>query len=426
MRRSRTGARGRIVAFIATLAFLATFGVALPSTAQAAPVGTIVYIKNHNIWFAKGDGTAQVQVTKDGTAASPYASPTQADDGTLVASKSYLVVRLDRNGKQLGWFSPPTLTSSAGAPLGGVPQHVAVSPNGATIAYSQVAYQCPIGVSCAVRYATGYTSTSGAAKGNTTYFTGASWISNTRTIQSGGYGSQAMLHTLGSAPVNWFNDEDAEDLAEFEVSRDGKWLIGLRSYGSGTHVIWYQVSGNPSTQSPPTAPSPKCVTGTDPSFASPTLAPDGSAAAWEESDGIWIKNDLTSCTGTQPALRIPGGSNPSWSAVAYRAPTVATPPKPGNKPATKKALKIKTAPKVSGKAKVGKTLKVSKGKWNVKPKKLRFQWYRGKKKIKGATKAKYKVKRADRGKRLRVKVTVKRSGYKTASKFTKYTAKVKR
>lgn len=418
----------RLPAFLASLSLaLVGVGAAGSSLAPAeastlpsasTPPGTILFVKNHNIWFARGDGSGQVQVTKDGTAADPYSSPTQADDGSIVAGKGYLVVRLDRDGKQLGSFTPPTLKSSAGSPLGGVPHHVAVSPDGKTIAYSQIAYQCPVGLSCMVRYATGYSTVSGAAKGGQTYYRTASWVSSSRTLQSGGYLYNAMLHSLGSSPVSWFNDSDhfAEDtdLGELEVSRDGKWLIGLRGYDSSTHVIWYQVNGSASTQSPPPLPTARCVTGTDASLASPTLAPDGSAAAWEESDGIWIKNDLTSCSAPQPALRIPGGSNPSWSKVAYRAPA----PKPD---APKKFSALK-APKISGTAKVGKKLKVTKGSWKPAPSKVTYQWKRNGKAIKKATKSSYKLTKSDAGKKITVTVTVTRSGYSKASKKSKAVA----
>ena len=56
---------------------------------------------------------------------------------------------------------------------------------------------------------------------------------------------------------------------------------------------------------------------------------------------------------------------------------------------------------------------------------MSYQWYRGSKKIKGATKSKYKVTRADRGKKLRVKVTAKRSGAPKVSVWSARTAKVR-
>lgn len=389
---------------LAVAGLVAPTGLSTGAEAATTPPGTILFIKGHNIWLARGDGTGQVQLTSDGTSQSPYSSPTQADDGTIVAANSYLIVRLDRNGNRLGWFAPPTLMSSVNHPLGGVPQHVAVAPDGASIAYSQIAYQCPIGVSCLTRYATGYTNSNGVKKSNATYFRNASWISNNRTIQSGGYGSHAMLHTLGASPLNWFNDDDlnssSTDLNDFEVSRDGNWLIGLRGYDASTHLVWYQVSGSPATQSPPTLPSPRCQTGTDPHLASPTLAPDGSAAAWEEGDGIWIKNGLTDC-GLQPALRIAGGKNPSWSKVAYQAPV--------------RSLRATKAPTITGTAQVGRTLKASKGSWSPSPAQHAFQWRRNGAAIKGATRADYRLTKADAGTRITVTVTGRRSGYAAAT-----------
>ena len=73
----------------------------LPSIARARPRGrgarrrrsrsprplasadSIVYVKDANVWLASGDGGSQYQVTTDGTAAQPYRSPSQADDGTI-------------------------------------------------------------------------------------------------------------------------------------------------------------------------------------------------------------------------------------------------------------------------------------------------------------------------------------------------------
>jgi len=84
-------------------------------------------------------------------------------------------------------------------------------------------------------------------------------------------------------------------------------------------------------------------------------------------------------------------------------------------------------PKISSKpaAKVGKKLKVSKGSWKGKVTKYAYQWYRGSKKIKGATKSTYKLTRADRGKKLRVKVTAKRTGAPSVSIYTAKTKKVR-
>lgn len=78
-------------------------------------------------------------------------------------------------------------------------------------------------------------------------------------------------------------------------------------------------------------------------------------------------------------------------------------------------------PKVAGTYKVKKTLKAKAGAWGPKGVKLKYQWLRNGKKIKGATKTSYKLSRADRGKKVGVRVTGSLSGYTTTS--TNSTAK---
>lgn len=67
-------------------------------------------------------------------------------------------------------------------------------------------------------------------------------------------------------------------------------------------------------------------------------------------------------------------------------------------------------PTISGTVKVGKTLTVDPG--TKEPgADYKYEWYRGKKAISGATKAKYKVSLPDQGKKLSVKVTAFKQGY---------------
>jgi hypothetical protein len=47
---------------------------------------------------------------------------------------------------------------------------------------------------------------------------------------------------------------------------------------------------------------------------------------------------------------------------------------------------------------------------------LSYQWYRGAKPIAKAVKSQYKVKKADAGKRISVKVTGAKAGFKTVTK----------
>ena len=79
----------------------------------------------------------------------------------------------------------------------------------------------------------------------------------------------------------------------------------------------------------------------------------------------------------------------------------------------KGVLSTKTAPKISGTKKAGRTLKVSKGSDSAKPSSYGYRRYRGSSKIKGAIKSSYRVTSSDVGKNITAKVTIKRTRYTT-------------
>ncbi len=88
-------------------------------------------------------------------------------------------------------------------------------------------------------------------------------------------------------------------------------------------------------------------------------------------------------------------------------------------------------PKVTGKAKVGKTLRAEAGTWQPAPVTLTYQWLRNGKPIKGATAARYKLVKADAGRKIRVRVTGAKPGYapvvatSAVNKVKRFKAKVK-
>ncbi|MDR3069464.1 MAG: hypothetical protein LBU38_00425, partial [Propionibacteriaceae bacterium] len=84
-------------------------------------------------------------------------------------------------------------------------------------------------------------------------------------------------------------------------------------------------------------------------------------------------------------------------------------------------------PRITGTVATGKQLVASTGCWkagSAKVTSVKYQWYRNKSKIKKATKATYVPVAADKGKKIRVKVTGAASGYAKATKYSAYTAKV--
>lgn len=92
--------------------------------------------------------------------------------------------------------------------------------------------------------------------------------------------------------------------------------------------------------------------------------------------------------------------------------------------AVKAGTLTKATPTISGTPKVGKKLTAKPGIWGPGTVSKKYQWYRGSTKITGATKSTYTLTRYDKGKTIKVKVTGSKSGYITASKTSKPTAKV--
>lgn len=78
-------------------------------------------------------------------------------------------------------------------------------------------------------------------------------------------------------------------------------------------------------------------------------------------------------------------------------------------------LAKKKSPSVSGTHKVGKTVTAKQGSWSPTVTVTRYQWLRNGKAISSATAASYKLSKADKGKKVSVKVTVVAQGYQTAS-----------
>lgn len=121
----------------------------------------------------------------------------------------------------------------------------------------------------------------------------------------------------------------------------------------------------------------------------------------------------TPAKGTAEAHLWVAGSIP-WDANPAPVPSVAAPIGYTSSP----------VPAISGTAKVGQVLTVTVGTWSPTPPSLKIRWYRGGHAIKGATAKTYTLKKLDRGKRIRVKVTASGTGYETLSRVSAKTAKV--
>ncbi|MBD3923602.1 hypothetical protein IEZ26_03140 [Nocardioides cavernae] len=109
--------------------------------------------------------------------------------------------------------------------------------------------------------------------------------------------------------------------------------------------------------------------------------------------------------------------------VLGSAPFYATVAAPDASVVVGKALFRTKRPKLRGVPRAGRVLSVKVKGWKPKPAKksvkVRYQWLKNGKKIKGAKKATYRVRAKDRGKKISVRVTAKKKGYEKARTSSK-------
>lgn len=107
------------------------------------------------------------------------------------------------------------------------------------------------------------------------------------------------------------------------------------------------------------------------------------------------------------------------------ASSLATPPvtDPSVIPAT--TLSNERRPKIKGKARVGRTLKVTKGAWSPTEVTLRYRWYAGRKRVPGAVGRRLRLTRKLQGRRVRVRVVATTPGASSVVVFSKRTGRVR-
>jgi hypothetical protein len=322
-------------------------GIAMTAVALAVPAAasadSIAFVKGGNVWLAAPDGGKLTQVTTDGTADSPYLSPSQGDDGTIAAGKGPLIVRLRQNGEVIDQVDPPALTDSVSHPLDGTVVDVALSPDGSKLAYTFASYTCPVGASCGARTATGYLAVGGgtppAQLSGALYTSKPSWVTNTRTLSSAGYLHQINVHDLGpgTSDVHWFDDQDVmawptTDLSDAELTRQGDKVAVLRGYGSDTTLFTLKVNGNALSGPVAPLPTPMCLTSADPKLSSPSWSPDGRRLAFSDSSGVTVTGehpaDGDGCGTWTFKEIVAGASEPDWGPadVNPQPRTTSTPP----------------------------------------------------------------------------------------------------
>lgn len=339
---------GRGVRRLAPALGCVAVALAFPVAAGAA---SLVFVKDGNVWIAGADGSGARAVTSQ---PNNWAWPSEADDGTILVAGgaqrvnadgsdsdgSSELYRLDQQGQTLG--GPATTPGSTSTPQCPTyaPQIARVSPNGASVAYSEF-------------FCDGFHTFYGPALGGTAAmqqsladYVDPSWIDDGRflithqgTTLDATQAQWGVWDTGAKTAGAWRAGESYLTGYQAVVSRNGTRVAVLQDDGAdhyGTvanaRISIYAASGIQAADTTLRCEIPlDAATLQNAQSASPSLSPDGGTIVWAQSDGIHTAT--TDCTGTR--LLIPGGRWPflgkaDATAAAGGGTPAPAPPAPGS------------------------------------------------------------------------------------------------
>lgn len=407
---------GPVTAAVAGHALRGVSSDSAPVAGRAADGGSIVFIKGGNVWLTRPDGSGMRRVTADGNADSPYEYPTMSSAGVIAVMKGDDIIRMKQSGAVLTKMTPedlfvPDYGTITISPI----LDPEISPDGTKIAYSQVRLEHYGGGDYNYNVAEAATSVTDATRFTepTKVYLGhqPGWIGNARfTVNRDG---DVHLADLGQDAKPWFTSDDIFDrgpldpfiaLNEPEVSPDRqRSLVGIQ----GTGIAMTSTTSDPASGAPdaPTA-APLCfLTSEDPDVfpQDATFGPDSDSAVFSEGGKLSVVRNLAACNETTTFdVLTTGATEPDWSPAPLTA---------GG--ADGQTFTVVHAPAVTGTPKVGTTLKADRGDWSPAPATYVVTWLRNGKAVHSGTT--YRLRAADRGQRIQVRVTAKKPGYESRS-----------
>jgi hypothetical protein len=325
------------------LAILGVSGLLAAVGANPASADSIVYVApDGNVWLTTADGVTKRPVTADGTPSSPYRSPTQADDGTIVAARAEgrALHVFNRDGTRRQQWQIPGPTGSSG-PL---TAQVNPSDSGGLIVYAYSRSTFPsIGVPFfRVTFQDADAATADCAFPCYDGFHDPRYIpgtSNAGFVSTGGDEVHVQDPSQGSGRRLWLTADPGENARAFDVSRSGfrALLLNIRDDGSGGEIPTLERFDNGNVAPPDAGPGAGTVCKLVP-FATaqtkPRWAPDSQSFTWHDAQGIWTSPAPVAGAGgacsISPRLVVPGGSQPDWGVA--NVPGTGTGPGPNPTP----------------------------------------------------------------------------------------------
>ena len=320
----------RIPAIIATAVALAAAGTA------TAGASSIVYAKRNAIWITSPSGNHRLRLTNG---ARKFASPSQADDGTIVAlGDDNHLYRFAHDGRPRGRPVVTWLGLGGGRGFSG-PYRPRVSPDGTRVAFTvmhvqgldQVSGNSEVEGLVSYSYVNRYTPPGvlGLVKG----WDNPAWIDNGHTMafnpgaDAFPDGVNVAYHELGHADpgatddmhnaYTWFDDPTASYMVFGDITRRGdKLAVGEDGFAATRTIRLYAVAASPPFSDG--APAYRCSLEDPPGqgFESVSWSPDGQSLAYEAGGAIYTVHVGDIANGCDalgaPRLLVAGASSASW------------------------------------------------------------------------------------------------------------------
>ncbi|MDQ2700025.1 MAG: hypothetical protein M3Y23_01715, partial [Actinomycetota bacterium] len=317
------------------LVLLVLFG-AMMFDAGSSMAANVSYVGNDgNVYRTSPDGVLREKLTSDGGGEYRYVTPTQKNDGTVVATKringstgfAHFIRPSDKTIID-SWILPKSGAGSFTPFNGGT-----ISADGGVFVYDWHYFDCfstPCTLNQRVSFIAGPGVTNPCLLNCHTNFIRPRWIPG--TPYAGFVDTQfnrIWVQKAGAAqPVGWlgFTNPSGGDMHSFDVSTNGRTVLEVTPEGSSSSEFAFWNTGGTPPDGTPTYRCSAIGVATAPAY--PRFSRDGNSITWQNNGGVWVAPVPSVNTGgncTLQATRIADGKEPSWG-QATLVPTGPTGP----------------------------------------------------------------------------------------------------